>query len=735
MAKVSPGTMLAERYRVERHLGEGGMAEVYQCLDTETGERVAIKLMHEHLVADHPDQIERFRLEARLLVRLSHPHNHPNVIEVRQVISKGSLQAIVMELVEDGLGLDTYLEDKPFSIEGAIGTICQALRGLHHLHHHGIIHRDIKPSNILMAPSPDGVMIPKIADLGIALDLDSGRDVVALTAGDEEDALGSPPYMAPELFDAGDAASPQSDVYAFGVTLYELLVGQVPFPVESLPTHIMRVAIEEPPRLKQTLPHAPDWLDEIIAISLAKDAAERFPDAGSFYEALASQGEATDPALRTTDPAMISGDYHVKRRLGRGPVATVYDCIDVNLNVPVAIKLLRGLDPKRRERFVAEARAQSALHQGRPHRNISAIRLIIAHENTFALVMERVAGIHLDDFINEHEPGPEEVIRLFQELCDGLDQAHGKGVLHHNLHPRNVLITHTTNEDEPTHVKITDFGMDSIPGKSRLDLARSRGVLPYLPPEFADDSVEPTVASDLYSFGALMLLALTRKRPPSVVDKEPTPGKHNAAQRALPPLPPALATLLEACLSSDPSERPESAKAAFEQLSQAALQTTMDFSTPELTSSKRSPLLLLTMIAAIIAAGVVAGLFFSSSPDDAPSPTPTSAPPDTSHHDYLPRLTEVATEHGAAVTQECFLSLDADKARVITEKMAEGNELVVTLKITLTEDASVQALEILQDDLSEVGFGECLVRLAREWTYPTPPHAGSWEWTPARFDK
>lgn len=221
MSAVQIGSVIGKRYEVLSRLGAGGMAAVYLCADRETGEEVAIKLMHEHLRLDQPVLVERFRREARLMVRLTHPETHDNLLGVKQVLSGDDGLGIVMEAVADGLGLDTFLTQGPLDEASTVAMMCQIIDGLDIIHQNAIIHRDLKPSNILLVRQPDGSLIPKIADFGIAKDLQADTDFlekaspqVLLTQ--TASAFGSPAYMAPELFDSAAEASPQSDYYALG---------------------------------------------------------------------------------------------------------------------------------------------------------------------------------------------------------------------------------------------------------------------------------------------------------------------------------------------------------------------------------------------------------------------------------------------------------------------------------------------------------------------------------------
>jgi serine/threonine protein kinase len=732
------GEVIAGQYRIERPLGEGGMAVVYQATDTQSGHAVAVKVMHAHLLADKPQLVERFRLEARLMLRLSQPSRHPAVMHVEQVISQPKLQAIVMPLIPDGLGLDAWLRAHgPMPEPQAIALMLTVLDGLAFIHANDIIHRDLKPSNILLVPTPGGGLAPVIADLGIARDLTSQDDLVAASAtstantpsddvNDSPDALGSPPYMAPELFDSGHEASAASDLYALGATLFELLTGQPPFVIDSIAAHVLRVSTLPPPSLLDAKPDASPWLSKVLAASMAQDPAERFPLAAAFAEALQSQG-ASAAALFDDDPAQITTDYRVNHRIGRGPVATVFDCTDTNLNVPVALKRLRGLDPGRRARFVHEARSQAALHQGRPHPNVAAIRHVVANADSYALVVERVKGSPWDAFWEANPATLPLALSLGTQLADALDYAHERGVYHRNLKPSNVLIADTP--DGP-RVKVTDFGMDAVHGdtpSARLSIARRSGALPFLPPEAAA-SAPWTPAADLYMAVALILQALLGRLPPPAIDADGAPAPLsdaglNPAQRALPDLPPASAALLSSCLSSSPADRPASAAALRDALLLAQDEALALLPPDESLSptTKRSPFALIAAALLVLIGGGVAFALLSSPPAPPPAadpePAPTS-PPIMSDADFMQHISALQSQHQQAVFSECVAKLLTDPAHKDTVRALNLKRAETNLLLSIDADGALQEITIPRDDLAAIGMGQCISSLAQTWSYP-----------------
>ena len=259
----------AGRYRLVEVIGRGGMGEVWRAEDTTLNRQVAVKLLLGETAV--PEAVERFRQEARTAAALNHPH----VLAVYDFGEEQGRCYLVMELVH-GRSLRAELTERGGSlpVEDACRFAQQAAAGLAAAHHAGVVHRDIKPGNLLLAEN--GV---KVADFGIAQVV--GQATAALTATGE--MLGTSSYLAPER-GKGASAGPESDVYALGCVLYELLCGRPPF-TGNVPAVIYQhiEAVPEPPRLLR--PEIPAGVAELALETLAKDAAAR-PTAAQVAERL-----------------------------------------------------------------------------------------------------------------------------------------------------------------------------------------------------------------------------------------------------------------------------------------------------------------------------------------------------------------------------------------------------------------------------------------------------------------
>jgi eukaryotic-like serine/threonine-protein kinase len=281
-------TLFADRYRLERRLGTGGMATVQLALDTRLERRVAVKVLAEHLAEDS-NFIRRFRREALAAARLV----HPNVV---QVFDFGTDEAsgrpfIVMEFVDGPSCAEILRELGPLEHEDAVSILVQACRGLDYAHRNGVIHRDVKPGNLLRARESGQV---KLADFGIA----KATEQSDLTKTGS--VLGTAAYLSPEQA-RGEPAGPASDLYALGVVAYQLLAGRAPYEAASLTDLARQQENRAATPLHEIDPQIPRPLSLVVARALERDPAARFASAGEMAQALedAMHGNAPEPTAAT----------------------------------------------------------------------------------------------------------------------------------------------------------------------------------------------------------------------------------------------------------------------------------------------------------------------------------------------------------------------------------------------------------------------------------------------------
>lgn len=265
------GRIIADRYRVESRIGHGGTAEVYEASDLISKQIVAIKLIREDIMTNSVN-IQRFKNEAMIAASL----NHENIIKIYNHGTVDGRPYIVNEYIK-GQTLKDVLDFRgSLSIEEALLVMIQLVSAISYAHEHGIIHRDIKPENIYLMR--DGTL--KLGDFGIA---QAEGMVSSLTA--TTDIVGSVYYLAPEI-SRGESASPQSDIYAAGVTFFELITGHVPFLKDTAVSIAVAHVNEKFPSPKKYLPKCPKEIEAIIFKCCQKLPKNRYETAQDLYNDL-----------------------------------------------------------------------------------------------------------------------------------------------------------------------------------------------------------------------------------------------------------------------------------------------------------------------------------------------------------------------------------------------------------------------------------------------------------------
>src|SRR5215472_12514388 len=266
-------TALADRYTIERLIGEGGMARVFLARDLRHNRRVALKVLRPDLGA--VVGVERFQAEIEVTANLQ----HPNLLALFDSGVAGDLLFYVMPYVE-GESLRARIDrEKQLPVDEAVRLASAVAGALDYAHRHGVIHRDLKPENILLH---DGQ--PLVADFGIALAISNASGARITQTGI---SLGTPQYMSPEQATGDRAIDARTDIYSLGALTYEMLTGEPPHTGSTSQAVIARVLTERPRGIRVTRPSVPPYIEAAVEKALEKMPADRWATARDFAEALA----------------------------------------------------------------------------------------------------------------------------------------------------------------------------------------------------------------------------------------------------------------------------------------------------------------------------------------------------------------------------------------------------------------------------------------------------------------
>lgn len=273
---AAPGAMLGGKLRLDREIGRGAMGVVYDATDVTLGRRAAVKVMSRETIAS-PDQLRRFEREARAAAALTSEH----AVRIHEVGSD-PVPYLVMELLR-GRTLEAIVgADGPPSVEVALGWMLEALDAIAEAHAGGFVHRDVKPGNLFLAERPGHPPTVKVLDFGLVKSVDPTLTVLTATGT----AMGTPAYMAPEQIRAAPDVDARADVWAIGVTLFELLTGALPFPGETVPDLVRGVLDGEARDVRELRPDVPEAVAAVVARCLTKPRDGRFESGAAVARAL-----------------------------------------------------------------------------------------------------------------------------------------------------------------------------------------------------------------------------------------------------------------------------------------------------------------------------------------------------------------------------------------------------------------------------------------------------------------
>src|SRR5512136_762655 len=291
---MSTGRLIANRFRIddlERDLlGRGGMGEVYRATDTQTGDTVAVKALNPQVVTRDPEILARFVREGEALRQL----NHPNIVRMIAAVQEQGQHYLIVEYVSGGSLADVLAAQGRLASTRVMQIALEVADALTRAHHLGIIHRDLKPANVLLAH--DGT--PRLADFGIA-HVESDQRLTRTGI-----LMGTIDYLSPEICQ-GEPPDERADIWAFGVMLFEMLSGRLPFEGNSLTARLTAILTQPIPDLAQLAPDTPGALIDLVYRMLDKDPQQRIPSVrlvGAELEALLKGREPVTPSRVTPAP-------------------------------------------------------------------------------------------------------------------------------------------------------------------------------------------------------------------------------------------------------------------------------------------------------------------------------------------------------------------------------------------------------------------------------------------------
>jgi serine/threonine protein kinase len=307
------------KYEIRRLLGKGGMGAVYLAFDPLIEREVAIKVLHSQL-SNQRNSVQRFLGEARAVGKL----NHPNAIAIYEIGAIDGDYFIVMELAEGGSVRDLLLQQPSISLAEACRITIEAARGLEAAHRLGLIHRDIKPENLML--SANGRV--KIVDFGLARQIDRSPELALTQTGQ---LLGTPYYMSPEQIRSGSLDA-RTDIYSLGVTLFQMLTGQMPFTGDSVAQVVYSHLNADRPDPTELRAGLPELCAAIVAKSMAVDAEDR-------YDAMYQMIRDIEKLASTVTDATVGGD---SSETGTGVVPRVMIAEPSKLAAKILSDVFRG---------------------------------------------------------------------------------------------------------------------------------------------------------------------------------------------------------------------------------------------------------------------------------------------------------------------------------------------------------------------------------------------------------
>lgn len=468
------------RYQILKEISTGNFANIYLAYDPRFERKVILKVLRDLLLGDQEFRI-RFEQETKIVAKMEHNAIVP-------VYDFGEFQQrpyLVMRFLSGGTLRRLLDQEGSLSLDDTYQITKRLASALDEAHKRGIVHRDIKPENVLL----DNDGLPYLSDFGLAYLIEHS---VSITRTDA--VVGSYAYMAPEQW-RGEKADKFTDVYQFGILLFEMLTGQHPFSTDDPTTYgyqHINAPIPSAHAINSNLPLA---IDGILAKAIAKKASMRFASVGEIAIALAQILQVNQ-----------IDRYLVKNELGHGNIACVYLAKDPIFERDVAVKILKEEIKESSilcERFMQEAKAIAQLE----HPAIVSVYDFGYCKDRPFLVMRYMSGGSLLDRLRITNSLPlEQSIRYIERLSGALSEMHAKGIIHRDIKPSNILFD---KEDLPY---LSDFGLVHYFGNEYTNPSGIKGTPAYMAPEQWNEE-RLDARTDIYQLGVLLFQMVTGQLP------------------------------------------------------------------------------------------------------------------------------------------------------------------------------------------------------------------------------
>lgn len=397
---------LFSNYDVEDIISEGESATVYKCVQSSTARTVAIKVLSQQLLNQHPEIAKNFEKISDIVAKL----NHPNIVHITEHGRVGGLPYFVMNYV-DGISLDVALQQKTLKFSEKLDIVLQISKALTYAHKNGIIHLNLKPANVLI----DKKHRIQITDFGVAHLTDG-------LSGETDTDSEMSKYWSPEQKSGRGIVTTATDCYSLGVMMYELFTGRLPGDPLALPSyHDSSI---------------PPYLDEVVTACLEPDPKKRYPRAEKIKEKLLESmwgAHLPDSVKQRTLQGM--GDINTRFVLldvvQENRYGGVYLCENSVNHSSLIVKKIVG---------TREGYKECTILSNLQHPNVTNIYGTATDEGVFIVLMEYLAGGSLADrLVSPWEW--KNAVKIVKQICQGLSFIHGNNMVHGNLRPSNILFS------------------------------------------------------------------------------------------------------------------------------------------------------------------------------------------------------------------------------------------------------------------------------------------------------